>query len=404
MADNSPDIIQPRILGARLREAREARGWTQQQLAERLKLARTTVVAIEKGERRLKPAEIIEITSVLGLDISEVLQRGAPIEELSAQLRGSLPPSPLADELLPYVGEFQHLCEDYARLEELCQAPLRRRFPPEYDIQGVDPELAAEDVAAAERRRLDLGEGPLVKLREILEGDIGIRVFQLELPSEVAGMFVFAEPLGACIAVNLRHSVEKRRESLAHELGHFLTDRHRAEITVEGRFDRVPARERFAQSFARAFLMPAAGLRRRFLGIERDRHRGLTYSELYRLALFYAVSLEAMTRRLEELRLIPSGSWERLQRERLSASEAQQPRRVGPVGTDDDILPSRYIALAIEAWESAELSEGQLARLLRTDRLGARERIDRLAESLTRGTDQGEPLGFGEPLFGSTRR
>jgi Zn-dependent peptidase ImmA (M78 family)/DNA-binding XRE family transcriptional regulator len=405
MGENAQGTIQPRALGARLREAREARGWTQQQLADRLRLARTTIVAIEKGERRLKPTELIEFASTLGRSVSDLLQRNAPAEEFSVQLRGNLPTSlpPLTDELSSYISEFQLLCEDYVRLEDLCRAPLRRRFPAEYDIQGIDPEFAAEDVAIAERRRLDLGEGPALNLRDILEGDVGIRVFQMHLPSKVSGMFAFAESLGACIAINLRHPVERRRASLSHEFGHFLTARHRSEITIEQRFDRKPARERFAEGFARAFLMPESGLRRRFLELERDRSRGVTYADLCRLAHFYAVSLEAMTRRLEEIRLIPSGTWDRLQQEKFSVREAQQLLGLGSVNCDDEMLPSRYITLAVEAWQMGELSEGQLARFLRTDRLGARERINRLTQATPEGSE-GDLIDFGEPLFGSARR
>ena len=46
------ESIEPRRLGGRLQEARAARGLTQQDLADVLGLARTTITAIEKGERR----------------------------------------------------------------------------------------------------------------------------------------------------------------------------------------------------------------------------------------------------------------------------------------------------------------------------------------------------------------
>ena len=94
MSENPLDVMDPRALAARLREAREARGWTQQQVADRLGMARTTIVAIEKGERRLKPQELIELASLLGRSVSELLQRGAPPDGFAVQLRGSLPAPP----------------------------------------------------------------------------------------------------------------------------------------------------------------------------------------------------------------------------------------------------------------------------------------------------------------------
>ena len=251
---------------------------------------------------------------------------------------------------------------------------------------------------------MGLGEGPLLNLREILESDVGLRVFQLELPSKVAGMFAFSEPLGGCMAVNLRHPAERRRASLAHEAGHFLSARYRSEVTLEDRYERRPSGERFAEAFARAFLMPAAGLRRRYLEVERERRQGVTFGDLCRLAHFYAVSVEAMTRRLEELRLIPMGTWDRLRLEGFRVREAQRLLGLAPLHSDDEPLPARYIALAIEAWQREQLSEGQLARFLRTDRLGARERIQRLGTAMANEDDRREIFDLGMPLFGAGGR
>ena len=332
-------------------------------------MARATLVAIEKGERRLKPQELIDLAALFGRSVSDLLQRGAPTEGFAVQLRSALPLStPVDTDLIPQIEKFQDLCEDYLRLEEICQAPLRRQDPLEYEIQGVDPDMAAEDVAARERSRLDLGEGPLVNLREVLEADVGLRIFQMDLPANLAGRYVFTESLGGCIAVNLRHPPARRRVSLSRELGHFLTARYRPELTFENRYERRPAGERFAEVFARAFLIPASGLRRRYLDLERERPRGVTHGDLYRLAHFFVVSVELMAQRLEELRLIPAGTWDRLRQEGFRAHEAQQP-------PDQEPCPARYVALAVEAWQRAELSEGQLARFLRTDRIGAREKV-----------------------------
>jgi len=399
--------IDPKLLGARIRDAREGRGLTQQQMAERLGLSRTTVVALEKGERRLKPAELVEIAAVLGRNVSEILPSRVSAAESGAQLRGSLSALAPAGELAAAVDELQRLCEEYLKLEEICAAPLRRRYPAEYEIQASDPNLAAEDVAASERRRLDLGEGPLLPFREILEGDVGIRVFQLEMPPEVAGVYACAEPFGACIAINLRHPAPRRRASLAHEYGHFLTARYRPEITLQGRFERRPAAERFAAAFARSFLLPAAGLRKRFLDLARERPKGVTFGDLGRLAHFYFVSMEAMTRRLEELRLVPAGTWDRLRRERSGGvREVERLPSLHDHQADDEPFSPRYVGLAVEAWQRGELSEGTLARVLRTDRLGARLQVEGLARPIDENGEDGEDggLDLGAPLFGAGAR
>src|SRR5207253_3398994 len=45
------------------------------------------------------------------------------------------------------------------------------------------------------------------------------------------------------------------------------------------------------------------------------------------------------------------------------------------------LLPLRYQRLAVQAYQDAKLSEGQLARFLRTDRIGAREILERVERS-----------------------
>src|SRR6266851_5410926 len=56
------DTIDPRVLGDDLQKARKRRGLTQEDAAKIIETARTTLVAIEKGERRIKPGELIKKT------------------------------------------------------------------------------------------------------------------------------------------------------------------------------------------------------------------------------------------------------------------------------------------------------------------------------------------------------
>lgn len=51
------------------------------------------------------------------------------------------------------------------------------------------------------------------------------------------------------------------------------------------------------------------------------------------------------------------------------------------VRRDPDILSPRFVALVAAAWHRGDLSEGQLARILGTDRLGAREWVERLGRT-----------------------
>ena len=375
------ETIDPRALGQRLQEARKARGLTQQEVAESLAAARTTITALEKGERRPRPDELIQMAQLYGRSVGDLVGPREPMADFTVQFRTAVRSAGSLDaqqELGQAVQEFQRLCEDYLYLENLSGASLRQNYPPPYSIGGTAPEDAAEDVASSERNRLGLGDGPVLRLRETLESDVGVRVFSIELPSRVAGIFSYTEELGGCIAVNARHPEERRRWSMAHEYGHFLTRRFHSEVSMLGAYSRIPAAERFADAFACCMLIPAVGLRRRFNELSRAANGNVTAADICRVAHHYFVSVEALMLRLEELRLLPGGTWERLRDKGFKVREAQAQLGLTPRPPSDRLLPLRYQLLAVRAYEEGNLTEGELARLLRVDRVSARRIVQEL--------------------------
>lgn len=401
-------VIDSRELGRRLQEARKASGRTQQDVADHLGIARTTVTAIEKGDRRIQPGELIRLASFFGRSVGEFLRQSQPAAPFAVQLRAALGPTADIDQqIAPGLLEFQRLCEDYVELETLCRAPLQHAYPNPYEILGLAPELAAEDVAVAERNRLGLGDGPLLSLRQVLGNDVGLRIFFIELPSRIAGMFAYTEQFGGCIAVNRNHPPERGRLTLAHDYAHFLSKRFQPEVTPIGRYERLPDHERFADAFARNFLLPAAGLRRRFHELQRSRDQRVTPADLCTLAHHYFVSVEALARRLEELRLLPLGTWDRLAARGFRVREAQALLQLTPHQAAESELPMRYLYLAAEALERGDLSEGQFARFVRLDRLAARELVLQLSSGKmldSDGTLTTLPLDLGASLAGPGAR
>src|SRR2546429_9687651 len=81
--------LDPRVLGGRIQDARRARGLTQQAVADRLGVARTTLVAIEKGERRILPDELIKLAAIYGRPVSEFVAKQVVVEGFVPQFRAS---------------------------------------------------------------------------------------------------------------------------------------------------------------------------------------------------------------------------------------------------------------------------------------------------------------------------
>lgn len=379
MEENILEKLNMRNLGQELQMARTKRGLTQADAAQVLGVARTTITAIEKGERRIKADELIKLARAYGKKVNDFIRQRPQIEPFQVQFRGPY----LRDEdenleISKYIDQLEELSQDYLELEQITNSPLVKKYPNEYDISGLRVDLAAEDVANQERKRLGLGDGPIPILRDILEQDVGLRIFYLSIkPSKYSAMYLYDHELGGCIGVNLMHPEERRRWSLAHDYGHFLAHRYKPTMFVINSYQRVPQSEQFADRFAAYFLMPTSGLAMRFNDIRKTKEK-IVVADLCILAHFYGVSVEALTLRLEDLKLIPTGVWDRLQQGDFKVRDAQAQLGLGEIPSQDSVLPIRYQNLAVLAFEQELITEGQLSQYLRSDRLSARSVVENL--------------------------
>jgi Zn-dependent peptidase ImmA (M78 family)/transcriptional regulator with XRE-family HTH domain len=373
--------IDPKAIGSRLQEARKASGLTQHGVAEHMKMARTTLVAIEKGERRITPHEMVKLAELYARPVSEFVNRPSVaigfVPQFRAAWRHQFEEN---SDLERTAAELQSLAEDYVELERLCELPLVKSYPPPYETSKSTPEQAADEIAAAERNRLGIGDGPISNLRDRFENDVGLRIFYFPMSAKISGVFAYNDTLGACVGINANHPLDRRHWSLAHEYGHFLTNRFHAEITFLADRKRNSAVERFADTFAENFLMPTSGLSRRFTEVHRASRAGsITLAQICSLADLYQVSVQALIIRLEKLRRLPIGTWDKLREEGFKPRRAQQLLRIDLVSKEEYLLPKRYLNLAVLAHEKGLLSEGQLSRLLRTDRVSTREQIEKIS-------------------------
>lgn len=376
--------LSSQLLLDRLRRAREDRGLSQQDVADRLGIARTTLIAIESGHRRLRGEELLALAEVYSERLDVLLRADPAPRPLAAQFRTQASRLPEDVELKTAARELQALAEDYVALEQLLNVSLPPRYPADRALPSGDLDRHAALLADEERRRLGLGDGPLPHLREILESDVGLRVFSIPLPARIGGLFGFDDELGACIAINSSQRWERQRWSMAHEYAHFLTRRHRPEITVSvTHYQRVPASERFADHFARHLLMPDAGLARRWQAAAAAGPP--TTATLLGQADWWGVSFQAFALRLEQLRLIRAGTYDRLMHQGLAIDEARALLDLPEHEPDRQTIGRRMRMLAVTAYAQGLLSEERFARMLRTDRLGARQAAAQLLSPLDSG-------------------
>jgi len=369
--------LPPQEVGERLRLARETANVTQASAADAIGVARTTLVAIEHGQRKVRLHEIQKLAQLYHSSVNALLRREAVHVDLVPRFRRMLGNDSASDQASDLMAS---LAMAEVELENLLGIQRPRNYPPERPLLNGDVRTQAEHDAAELRQWLGLGVAPIPNLVAVLEMEIGVRVYVRRLHSSISGLFAYDESVGACILLNASHPRERRNQSAGHETAHFIATRRKPEV-LHSEVEVNSREERYANAFARALLTPARGVIQRFADVIAGADT-LSRKHIIVLANYFGVSREAMVRRLEELGLTKEGTWDW-----FSANGGitdQQARLVlGDQALPDDAKVEadrpttlRLNLLASEASRRSLLSEGQLARLLHLDRLELRGILD----------------------------
>lgn len=365
-------------IGERLRLAREGAKLTQAQAADVIGAARTTIVAIEQGKRRIQMDELQKLATVYRTSANAILRREAVHLDLLPRFR-KLEDSK-DDDVERATRLLNNLVRAEVELENALGVSRARNYPPERPLLPGDVRSQAEQDAQELRDWLGLGAGPVADIVSLLDLQLGIRVYVRPLEGKVSGLFAYDEAVGACILLNANHPHERLTQTGGHELAHVVSTRRQPEVlTEEERF--ASREERYANVFQRNFITPGRAVRQRFAEITAGQSH-LTRRHIILLAHAFGVSREAIVRRLEELKLAREGTWDWFQ-EHGGITDVQVREVIGDLPASPDIsimasglVPPRLALLAREAWKKELYSEGQLARMLELDRHGIREVLD----------------------------
>lgn len=369
------DEINAIDLGERLRIQREVAGLTQADVAEAINIARTTLVAMEKGDRRIKPDEIQKLAGLYKTSVNALLRRESVFVDLLPRFRkletGSDAAADNAAQLLT------ELVRAETELENILGITRAKNYPPERPLLPGNVKIQAEADAIELRNWLGLGSSPIRDIVTILEMDMGVRVYVRRLEAHISGLFAYDDTLGACILLNANHSKERRNHTAAHELGHFISARKVPDVLHTHGLD-DSREERYADHFARAFLTPVRLITQKFQEVTAG-SPSLTRRHIILLSHALGVSREGIVRRLEELGLAHPGTWDWFESHGGITKEHVE-QVLGDLDTDP--LPTkqpsslRLNLLAAEAHRRGFLTESQLSRLLHLNRIDFRKILD----------------------------
>ncbi len=358
-------------IGERLKTARLDAKLNQDQAADALSISRPTLISIEKGQRKVKPDELEKLASLYGASIHRLLSSDAVRIDLHGRFRRV---GTHDDEGLDALSLLNRLASASVELERLLGIRFAPSYPQEQPITAGSIERQAEETALGLRHKLGLGVAPISDIISLLENELGMRVFIHGLPSNVAGLFAYDPLVGACVLLNAKHPWERRALTAAHETGHFMCNRSTVDL-VEVDESMSSAEERYSNAFAYAFLMPPAGVRKRFQEIVESDKR-FTPRHLILMAHTFHVSSEAMCRHMERLELLPRGSYDSMRERGFDRNFVR--------GVLGDLAPTaktapqnvRLAQLVSSAYRRELVSEGQLARMLGMHRVDVRQLID----------------------------
>ena len=401
-------------LGNRLRQLRETRRYTQEDVAQVLGIARSAVVHLEAGTRALDSVELMTLSNELGFDPRQLFEdKFDVVQDSVTALFRSDPQIANNKNLTHTVSQWSNLCRQFTVLEKLVGSDRKTVSPAQYDLPSPRNKWEAIQqgsmIADYERNRLRLGTAPLLDLPEAIESQ-GVRVGHLPLDDSISGLFLADQQNGLAILVNASHSEQRQLFSFAHEYGHLLFDRQ-VKGTVSRLNDREQLTEIRANAFAAALLLPEQGVREFLSSAGKSRDLPLLqeiydeegetvkaqrreaaspvavqFYDVVHLAFHFGVSYESALWRLKTLKLISEEERAKLAGQSESAKEFRKllwmqsgrPRRFE---RREGKFQHKLLMLALEAFRLGEITRAKLREIAKLSEVSS-EQLDTFIASI----------------------
>jgi Zn-dependent peptidase ImmA (M78 family)/transcriptional regulator with XRE-family HTH domain len=347
--------IAQRLLGYRVKAAREAKGWTQDQLTQALGLNdRQSVSDIENGKRSLKPDELLQISDLLNRDIEFFIDPFAVAGEAHFSWRAAPEvPEDSLDRFELKAGQWIGLLRWLREQQDSRTSVLKRSLRLSGQSSFEDAQRRAESLVA----ELELGVIPAETLIDKIECELDLPVLFVDAPDagtgvSVSGATCHLEEM-AVILINRNETEARRFYDLAHELFHALTwdamkPDHRESNSPEDR-NRSKRIEQLANNFAAALLMPSMSLNKLL-----ERNRLDDVAHLCEIAALLRVAPTALAWRLFNLKMIDEHVRLDLSKEKQRSSVSGAPKR----------FSATFVRMLHEALTQGRLSARKAAKAM----------------------------------------
>ena len=334
------------MISQRIRQARTIAGLSQDEVVQALggrgvALTKAALSKYERGASVPRASLLKQLSEVLQVPADYFLREpGVSIAWIAFRKRAAVGTRE-QDRVKAVAAE---RVEAYVKLRESLTHEAAAPFPNCLPFATLDD---AEDAAGRLRKAWNLDDLPIVSLTGLIEDREGVVVEFEGAEVAVDGLAGIANGRHAVVVVDPAVEDDRKRFTLAHELGHLLMDQEAITDAAEV--------ERLANRFASAFLVPKA-IAVKELGAKRTR---LSLEELKLLKMKYGLSMQAWIFRARDCGIIDDGHFRFLfdQMSRLGM------RRKEPVEYKGGERPQRFMQMVLRALAEGLLSQKQARAL-----------------------------------------
>lgn len=311
-------MIEKKFYGERLRSARMYRGLTLTELAKRTEISKQSISLYENDNNTPDYMKVRLLASELNFPYDYFFQKDSYAAKTETTYFRSLASATKKDRTAQSI-KLEYVAKMYEILLEFISFPEMNL--PSVDFVGCDDVFECEnedaiqeieDIAAQVRKYWDIGTGPIKDLQYLLEKN-GIIVTGFDTNEDKIDAFsqrtIVAGNDIYFIAVALGNRPEGRiRFDMAHELGHILLHPWSEDLEAITK-DEFKARERQANMFASAFLLPRDSFGKDIASYPTD----LKYYQF--LKKKWKVSIQTMIYRTHQLGIMSDNQYQYLMRQ-----------------------------------------------------------------------------------------
>lgn len=334
------------MFSERLKLARKRSGFSLRELSDRLDYS-ISAQAIGKYERgEMMPSSGVALKLAKSLDVSmSYLFSPSDAKLESVEFRKSSKSK--ARERSIVEAAVLDQVDRYLSIEEILDIGSHEWKKPNDKLYKIESLSDAEEVAEDVRIKWNLGGDAIPNMTDLLE-EKGVKVLKVDIPLSVDGISCEVvrpnkEKVPVIVGAKSK-SFERRRFTLAHELGHMLLN------VADGLNE-----EKACNLFASALLMPRDAL----LMEIGERRKAFGYEELIQVKKIFGVSAASLVVRMNSLNVITEASMTKIFKGIGSTWRTREP---SPLELEEE--PKRFERLVYRALAEDLISLPKAAELL----------------------------------------